>query len=120
VDPRLTMQSDPHESISRLESEIETLAESAERCRKIALTARTAIAAGGVLLAAILLGLIRIDGLSLMLAAILLLGGIVVYGSNATTARQIADRIGQAEQSRAELISAMELTLVREPSRLLH
>jgi hypothetical protein len=106
------MESDPHEQISRLESEIERLAESAERCRKIALTARIAIGAGGVLLAAILLGLIRADGLSLMFAAILTLGGIVAYGSNATTAKQIAERIAQAEQSRAELISAMELTLV--------
>lgn len=114
------MESDPHEDISRLESEIEALAESAERCRKIALTARVAIGASGVLLTAILLGLIRMDGLSLMLSAILVLGGIVAYGSNATTARQIADRIEKAEQARAERIGAMELTLVREPSRLLH
>jgi hypothetical protein len=114
------MESDPHEDISRLESEIERLAESAERCRKIALTARVAIGAGGVLLAAILLGVIRMDGLSLIFAAILILGGIVAYGSNATTARQIAERIAQAEQSRAELISEMELTLVRQPSRLSH
>jgi len=112
--------SDPHEDISRLESEIERLAEAAERCRKIALTARIATGAGGVLLATILLGVIRVDGLSLMLAAILILGGIVAYGSNATTARQVAERIVDAEQSRAELIGDIELTLVAEPSRLLH
>jgi hypothetical protein len=113
-------EADPHELIARLEGEIESLSEASERCRKIALTAKVAIVAGGVLLVAILLGLIRIDGLSLMLAAILMLGGIVLYGSNATTANQVADRIAQAEQTRAELIGAIELTLVPEASRFLH
>jgi hypothetical protein len=48
------------------------------------------------------------------------MGGIVLYGSNRTTAEQIAARIANAERLRAELIGAMELTLVPEPSRLLH
>jgi hypothetical protein len=111
---------DPREQISRLEGEIESLAEAADRCRKIALAARIAAGGGALLLVGVLLGVLRADGLSLMLTAIMILGGIVAYGSNATTARQIADRIAQAEQARAELISAMELTLVPEPSRLLH
>ncbi len=111
---------DPHEEISRLEGEIERLSESAERCRKIAVTAKIAIGAGGVLLAAVLLGMIRADALSLICAAILMLGGVVIYGSNSTTAQQIAERIVQAEQARSEAISAMELTMVPEPSRLLH
>lgn len=110
----------PHGQISRLEDEIERLAEAAERCRKIAIAARTAIVAGGVLLVAILLGLIRADGLSLMLAAILGIGGIVLYGSNDTTAKQLAARIDEAERLRAELIGRIELHTVAEPRRLLH
>jgi hypothetical protein len=113
-------EGDPHEQISRLESEIERLAEAAERCRKIALAARIAIGAGGALLAAILLGLIRADGLSLMLAAIFSMGGIVLYGSNGTTAKQLAARIEDAERLRAELIERIEMTLVPEPRQLLH
>ena len=67
-----------------------------------------------------LLGVIRGDGLYLMLSGILGIGGIVLAGSNDTTAKQIAARIAEAEQQRAEFISQMDLTLVPEPSRLLH
>lgn len=108
------------EQIARLESEIERLSESAARCRKIAIAARIAIAVGCVLFAALLFGLIQSDGLSLMLAAILSLGGIVLFGSNRTTANQIAGRIADAERLRGELIGEIDLTLVPETSRLLH
>ena len=114
------MQSDPHEQIARLESEIEALSDSAARCRKIAVGARIAIGAGCVLFALMLTGLVYTDGLLLLIAAICTLGGIVLYGSNRTTANQIAARIENAERLRAGLISDMELTLVPEPSRLLH
>ena len=73
-----------------------------------------------MLLAAILLGLIRADGLLLMLVTILGIGGFVLYGSNDTTGKQLAARIDEAERQRAELIGAIELTLVPEPSGLLH
>jgi hypothetical protein len=111
---------DAHDQISRLESKIEKLAGSIERCRKIAIAARTAIVTGGLLLAAIVVGLIRAEGLLLMLVAILGIGGIVLYGSNGTTAKQLAAGIDEAERQRAELIGQIDLTLVREPSKLLH
>jgi hypothetical protein len=120
MDPRLSLESDPHEQIARLESEIEALGESAARCRKVALGARGAIAAGCVLFAAMLIGVIEANALWLMIAAICAMGGIVLYGSNRTTAEQIAARIANAERLRAALIGEMELTLVPEPSRLLH
>jgi hypothetical protein len=44
----------------------------------------------------------------------------VLYGSNRTTADQIAARITDAERLRTQLIGDIELTLVPEPSRLLH
>ena len=112
--------SDPRDEIARLEAKIERLSESAERCRKIAVAAKAAIAAGLVLLAAILLGFVRADALSLMLAAILSLGGIVLAGSNGTTAKQIAEHIAEAEALRAELIGGIELQLVPDQARLLH
>ena len=123
MDPRIVLSmadGTPHEQISRLEGRIEELAEAAERCRKIAIAARCAIIAGGMLLAAILLGVIQADALPLMLAAIFGIGGFVLYGSNDTTAEQLAAGIDDAERQRAELIGQMELTLVPEPSRLLH
>ena len=118
--PDALPEADPREQIFRLEREIERLIESVEWCRKIAFAARAAIGAGVVLLAAILFGPIEATGLSLMVAAILTLGGIVLAGSNGTTAQQTAEKLARAEQQRAELIGAIELTLVPEPSRLLH
>ena len=55
-----------------------------------------------------------------MIAAILSLGGIVLAGSNDTTAKQTAEKIAEAEQVRAELIGGIELRSCRTPSRLLH
>ena len=120
MDPRLSMEGDPHEQIARLEREIEALAESAARCAKIAIGARIAIGAGCVLFAAMLLGLLQPDGLRLLIAAIFAMGGVVLYGSNRTTAQQIAARIANAERLRAELIGEIELRLVPEPTRVLH
>lgn len=114
------MDSAVHDQIDRLEQEIERLSDSLERCRKVALAARIAIAAGGVVMAALLFGLIRADALALMIGAILLLGGIVLYGSNSSTARQTAEKIERAERARAGLIGEIDLTLVPQPSRLLH
>lgn len=111
---------DARGEIARLEERIEALSDSLERCRKVAMAAKIAIGAGAALLAALLLGLIGIDALRLMIAAILTLGGIVLYGSNSRTASDYQAKIAEAERMRAERISEMELTLVPEPSRLLH
>ena len=65
--------------IVRLEEHTEELAAKIESCRKFILAARIAVAGGGVVLAALLVGVIRSD-LGLMAAAVsLLLGGIVVW-----------------------------------------
>jgi hypothetical protein len=114
------MDSAAHDQIARLEQEIERLSESLERCRKVALAARIAIGVGCLVMAALLFGLIRTDALALMIGAIFLLGGIVLSGSNSSTARQIAAKIAEAEQQRAGLIGEIDLTLVPQPSRLLH
>jgi len=73
-----------------------------------------------VLLASLLVGAIGIDALSLMVSAILIIGGIVLLGSNETTLKQTLTRIEETEQLRAALISQLELTLVSEPRQLLH
>ena len=123
MDPRLVppmADDDVRDQIAALEREIESLAESAERCRKIAFAAKAAIGIGAAWLAALILGLIWPSATPLLGSTALILGGIVVSGSNATTARQIAERIAQAEGSRAALIGEIELRLVPEAGRLLH
>src|SRR5437763_1689016 len=117
---KIRMAGDLREQISRLESDIERLSDSVDRCRKIAVAAKVAIGAGCVLLASLLVGAIGADALSLIVSAILIISGIVLLGSNETTLKQTLARIEEAERLRAALISQMELTLVPEAPRLLH
>jgi hypothetical protein len=51
---------DPHDEIVRLEAHIEELAAKIESCRKFILASRIAMAGGGIVLAAMFLGAIRI------------------------------------------------------------
>ena len=95
---------DPHEEIVHLEEQIDELAAKIESCRKFILASRIAVAGGGVVLAAMLVGAIRSD-LGLMAAAVAsLLGGIVVWGSNSSTAKEATKEIAAAETKRAGLI----------------
>ena len=95
---------DPHEEIVRLEEHIEELAAKIESCRKFILASRIAVAGGALVLAAMLVGAIRSD-LELTAAAIsLLLGGIVLWGSNSSTAKEAMKELAAAELERAALI----------------
>ncbi len=110
---------DPRERIARLEARIEELAGAAERCRKIALIAKMALSGGAAWTSLILLGAVTPYGISLMGALTSTLGGLVAFGSNASTARQTAAAIAAAEQERAGLIGRIELQVVVEPGRRL-
>ena len=78
---------DPNDEVVRLEERIEDLAEKIESCRKFILASRIAVA-GGVLA---------------------LLGGIAVWGSNRSTAKQAAKELALAESDRSVLIGNMAL-----------
>src|SRR5581483_1630098 len=106
------MDDDPRDEILRLEERIEGLAETLERCRKIMLIARGAISAGLALIVAMPLGLLRSDGLPILAALCLLLGGVVALGSNRSTRDEAAAALKAAEAERADLIGRIELRLV--------
>ena len=106
--------SDPHEEIERLEAQIEELAARIENCRKFILAGRIAVAIGSVLLAALLLGAIRFDLQLMMLAMAALLGGIVVWGSNGSTANEAENELAAAEANRKALIGMIDLRVVAE------
>ena len=105
---------DPHKEIVRLEAQIEVLAARIENCRKFILAGRVAAAAGGVLLIALLLGAIRFDLQLMMLAMAALLVGIVVWGSNGSTAKEAEDELAAAEANRKALIGLIDLRVVAE------
>ncbi len=95
--------------IARIEARIEALRAVLESCRKIMLVARIAMAAGAAWIAATLAGLVPLQPLALIAAISAIIGGIVAYGSNASTARQSQAEIHAAEAERSELIAGLDL-----------
>ena len=71
---------DPRAEILRLETEIEELTEVIERCRKIILISKIAVAVGGMWLSALTIGLIRFDPVAMIGAIAMVIGGTVVFG----------------------------------------
>lgn len=111
---------DPRDEIAQIEAELERLAGVAERCRKIGMGAKAAIIIGCFWIGLLFGGAVVADGLKLMIAIILPLGGVVLYGSNDSTARQTADQITALERQRAELISGINLHVVADAAPLLN
>ena len=103
---------DPHGEIVRLEEHIEELAAKIESCRKFILASRIAMAGGGIVLAAMLVGAVRFDPAALAAAVAALLGGIVVWGSNSSTAKEAAKELATAEADRAALIEKIDLRAI--------
>jgi hypothetical protein len=110
--------SDPHDEIERLEAQIDGLVAKLESCRKFILVSRIAIVAGAVLLATLLLGIIRFDATEMIAAVAALLGGIVGWGSNRSTAQEAAAQLAAAEAERKALIDTIELRVVPEQPTL--
>ena len=99
---------DLHDQIARLEADIEQLAEGLERCRKTMLLAKVAIVAGGALLLAYFLGPIRFDPTIVVGAIAVIVGGVVLFGSNSSTAKQTMAAMKDAESQRARLIEGID------------
>src|SRR5690349_18135387 len=76
---------DLHEQILHIEAHIEELADIIERCRKIILISKVAIAAGGLLIIATIIGAVGFDPTVLIGAIAAVIGGMVVFGSNTST-----------------------------------
>src|SRR4051812_36898633 len=108
---------DVHNEIARLEAEIEERSAALERCRKVLLLAKLVAAAGGLVLLLTLPGLIQLDPALMIGAMAAVIGGVVLFGSTTTTAKQLADAVRTAEMRRAELISTLELRTVTDDAR---
>ncbi|MGY2807012.1 HAMP domain-containing protein [Bradyrhizobium sp. USDA 4524] len=112
--PNLMTEDEPTDEISEIEAQIEELAESAERSRRIILGSKIAIAGGFGLLLIALLGLFGAGQTAALGSIALVLGGIVSLGSNVSTLRQTEAAISTAEARRARLIGNIDLRLVHD------
>jgi len=112
MDEPASVTADPREEIARLEDRIEQLAARIESCRKFIAASRLAMTLGGVLLVAMIFQLTLFDPLAFSAATAALLGGIVLLGSNRSTAREAEVQMAQAEAARAALIGRIDLQVV--------
>ena len=110
LDP--TDDDEPADAMSLVEARLEYLAGVAERCRKIILASKLAIAGGVALLVVAMLGLFWLSENAAIASIAVVLGGIVSLGSNVSTLRQTMDAIGEAERQRTELIDRKHLRVV--------
>ncbi len=113
----LTYEEDPPDEISRIEAQLEELAEVSERCRKIILVSKAAIAGGIVLLLLMVLGVLGSSQVAAIGSIAVVLGGIVSLGSNISTLQQTQAAIAAAEALRSDLIGRIDLRVVGD-SRL--
>jgi hypothetical protein len=100
------------EEIVSLEARIEALSAKIENCRKFIIASRAAVAVGGVLLLAALIGAVRADGMILAIGVIGTIGGLVLMGSNSSTAKEATAQLAEVEARRAELINMIDLRVV--------
>jgi hypothetical protein len=102
----------PIDEISRVEAQLEELAEVSKRCRMIILVCKTAIAGGVALLFVTMLGLLGPNQVAAIGSIAVVLGGIVSFGSNVSTLRQTMAAISAAEVLRSDLISRIDFRVV--------
>lgn len=110
-------EDDPIDDISAIEARLEQLAAVSERCQKIILISKLAIAGGIALLLAMLLGLLGPNQVAAIGSIAAVLGGIVSLGSNVSTLQQTMAAISAAELVRSDLIGGIDLKVVGENSR---
>jgi len=108
----LTDEDHPVDEISRIEARLEELADAAERCRKIILVSKAAIAGGVALLLVMMLGLFGSSQVTAIGSIAAVLGGTVSLGSNVSTLRQTMAAMTAAEVLRSELIGRIDLRVV--------
>ena len=106
--------------IERLEARIETLQEAIARCRKIALAAKIAIAAGAVWLVLTFVGLAPFLPTFLFASLAALIGGVVLLGSNSTTWQQTETARAASEALRRDLIEQLELRVIDDDVPTIH
>jgi hypothetical protein len=110
-------EDDLTDEISRIEARLDELSEIAERCRKIILASKVAIATGAGSLLIMVLGLLGSSPVAALGAIAVVLGGVVSLGSNVSTLQQTVAEMAAAEARRSLLIDRIDLRLIGDGSQ---
>lgn len=108
----MTNDDDPRDRISRIEVQIEELADAINRCRWFIVLSQAAMIGGGVWILALVFGLTRFTPAAMLCSIAAIVGGIVGFGSNTSTAKQHTGAMKAAEEQRAELIGSIDFRVV--------
>lgn len=103
---------DRRREILELEHEIERLAVSAERCRKIMLASKVAAAGGAVILACLALGILRFQPAPFLAALTAVLAGLALLGTHASTLDELVATLKEREAERSRIIDGLSLHVV--------
>jgi hypothetical protein len=110
---------DLRDQIAQLEVEIEQLAETLEKCRKAMLISQVAIGAAVIWILAYLVGIVGLIPTALVAAISVVIGGVVIFGSNASTSKRAAAAMKDAETLRGELIDKIDPRTVSRGNQLI-
>ena len=105
----MTDEDNPIDEISRIEAQLEELAEVSGRCRKIILASKAAIAGGLALLLFVVLRMFGSNRVAAIGSIAVVLDGIVSLGSNASTLRRTIAAMTAAEALRSDMINRIDL-----------
>jgi hypothetical protein len=114
----LTNDDDPIDEISRIEAQLEQLAELSERCRKAILVSKAAIAGGVAVPLLMMIGLFGSNAVAAIGSIAVVLGGIVWLGSNVSTLQQTMAAMRAAEALRSDLIGRIDLRVVGDSGKV--
>jgi hypothetical protein len=105
---------DLRKEILRLEERIDDLAEAMARSRRISQISKIAIVGGLIWILATILGAVAFVPAAVIIAIAAMIGGVVLFGSTTTTAKETLAAMQATEAHRAELIGKMQLRVVGE------
>jgi hypothetical protein len=112
ADIDLPLMDEDSDGISQIEARLDELAEVCERCRKLILISKVAIAGGVAFLLVTMLGLFGSSQITAIGSITVVIGGIVTLGSNVSTLQETVAAMGDAEALRSDLISRINLRVV--------
>src|SRR5262245_43000305 len=110
---------DLRDQIAQLETEIEQLVDTVEKCRKVTMFAKVIIGAGAIWMLAYVLGAIRFEPTTMVGAIAAVIGGVVLYGSNASTSKATMMAMNEAEALRAALIDKVDPQTIGRSTQLI-